>query len=112
MTQDLGRVDQNGYLQITGRIKDIIIRGGHNIHPAKIEALAMRHPGVAAGRCGRRKGRTFGERVCIVVMPKDTYPLIRPIFSRICIGKESQNTTCRNVPSGGRRFPYLRTERY
>jgi acyl-CoA synthetase (AMP-forming)/AMP-acid ligase II len=71
MTQDIGRVDQNGYLQITGRIKDIIIRGGHNIHPAKIEALAMRHPGVARAAAVAVKDERLGERVCIVVMPKD-----------------------------------------
>ena len=47
MTGDLGWIDENGYLRITGRKKDIIIRGGHNIYPARIEALGMRHPGVA-----------------------------------------------------------------
>jgi acyl-CoA synthetase (AMP-forming)/AMP-acid ligase II len=46
MTGDLGWMDENGYLRITGRKKDVIIRGGHNICPAKIEALAGRHPAV------------------------------------------------------------------
>ncbi len=41
MTGDLGWVDENGYLRITGRKKDVIIRGGHNIYPAKIEALGV-----------------------------------------------------------------------
>ena len=46
MTGDLGWVDENGYLRITGRKKDVIIRGGHNIYPAKIEVAvrdASRH---------------------------------------------------------------------
>ena len=45
-TGDLGRLDADGYLWITGRAKDLIIRGGHNIDPAEIEDALMRHPDV------------------------------------------------------------------
>jgi fatty-acyl-CoA synthase len=44
---DLGRVDANGYLWITGRAKDLIIRGGHNIDPLGIEEVLYEHPAVA-----------------------------------------------------------------
>ncbi|NPD13806.1 acyl-CoA synthetase [Xinfangfangia sp. D13-10-4-6] len=44
---DLGRIDPEGYLFITGRAKDLIIRGGHNIDPAVIEEALMGHPAVA-----------------------------------------------------------------
>ena len=44
---DLGRIDQEGYLWITGRAKDLIIRGSHNIDPVAIEEVFFQHPGVA-----------------------------------------------------------------
>lgn len=69
LTGDLGRLDGDGYLQITGRIKDIIIRGGHNIHPAHIERLTSRYPGVERAAAIPVKDERLGEKVCIVVMP-------------------------------------------
>ena len=44
---DLGRLDEDGYLWITGRAKDLVIRGGHNIDPAPIEDVLFAHPSVA-----------------------------------------------------------------
>jgi acyl-CoA synthetase len=68
MSGDLGVLDETGNLRIEGRLKDLIIRGGHNIYPTHIEALALRHGGV--GRCAAFPvaDERLGERVCIAII--------------------------------------------
>jgi acyl-CoA synthetase len=68
MTGDLGTIDANGYLRIAGRQKDIIIRGGHNIHPARVEELASRHPAIHRVAAVPVKDARLGEKVCLAVM--------------------------------------------
>jgi acyl-CoA synthetase (AMP-forming)/AMP-acid ligase II len=68
MSGDLGRLDAKGCLEIVGRKKDLIIRGGHNIHPAKIEDLAMRHKAVARAAAFAVADRRLGEKVCLSVI--------------------------------------------
>ncbi len=66
-TGDLGRLDADGYLWITGRAKDLIIRGGHNIDPAEIEEALAGHPDVAfAGAIGQPDAHS-GEIPCVYV---------------------------------------------
>lgn len=66
-TGDLGRVDGDNYLWITGRAKDLIIRGGHNIDPALIEEALLAHDAVAfAGAIGQPDPHT-GEMPCAYV---------------------------------------------
>ena len=66
-TGDLGRLDGDGYLWITGRAKDLIIRGGHNIDPAEIEEAMSSHPAVAfAGAIGQPDAFA-GELPCVYV---------------------------------------------
>jgi acyl-CoA synthetase len=68
MTGDLGTLDADGYLRISGRAKDIIIRGGHNIHPARIEELATRHAAVQRAAAVPVKDARLGEKVCLAVV--------------------------------------------
>jgi acyl-CoA synthetase len=68
MTGDLGSLDANGYLRIAGRRKDVIIRGGHNIHPGRVEALAMRHAAVERAAAVAVPDARLGEKLCLVVM--------------------------------------------
>jgi acyl-CoA synthetase (AMP-forming)/AMP-acid ligase II len=69
-TGDLGRVDENGYLRVTGRLKDVIIRGGENVSVKEIEDLLMEHPAVADVAVVGMPDPLFGERACAFVAPK------------------------------------------
>jgi acyl-CoA synthetase len=68
MSGDLGVIDKGGNLRIEGRLKDLIIRGGHNIYPATIEALALRHSEVKRVACFPVRDERLGERVCIAII--------------------------------------------
>ncbi|MEJ2123119.1 MAG: class I adenylate-forming enzyme family protein, partial [Alphaproteobacteria bacterium] len=68
MSGDLGVMDAVGNLRIEGRLKDLIIRGGHNIYPAQIESLALRHPAVARCAAFPVPDERLGERVCLAVI--------------------------------------------
>jgi len=69
-TGDLARVDEQGYVRITGRSKDVIIRGGENIPVVEIEALLYRHPAIAMAAVVAYPDERMGERACAVVVPK------------------------------------------
>jgi len=75
MTGDLGRIDAEGYLRVTGRKKEIIIRGGRNIHPAHIEALALHHSAVEKAAAFPLSDKRLGERVCLAVVISKDMPL-------------------------------------
>jgi acyl-CoA synthetase len=68
MTGDLGTLDARARLRIVGRKKDIIIRGGRNIHPARIEDLARAHPAVLKVAAIPVADERLGEKVCIAVV--------------------------------------------
>ena len=68
-TGDLGSMDERGYLAVAGRIKDMIIRGGENIHPREIENVLVSHPGVAEAVVVGVADRFWGEVVAAVIRP-------------------------------------------
>jgi len=70
MSGDLGRFDAQGNLHVVGRMKDLIIRGGHNIFPARIEDLAHRHPGVSKAVAFAVADERLGERVCLAIIAR------------------------------------------
>jgi non-ribosomal peptide synthetase component E (peptide arylation enzyme) len=66
-TGDRAKIDRSGNLKITGRMKDIIIRGGENISPAMVEELLCSHPGIADAAVIGMPDEKLGERVCAYV---------------------------------------------
>ena len=70
-TGDLGRIDKDGYIWITGRAKDLIIRGGHNIDPSVIEETISSHPTVAMVGAIGQPDADKGELPCAYVQLND-----------------------------------------
>jgi acyl-CoA synthetase len=68
LSGDLGSLDSQGNLKIEGRLKDLIIRGGHNIYPAEIEARALRHAHVDKAAAFPVADERLGEKVCLAVI--------------------------------------------
>jgi fatty-acyl-CoA synthase len=73
-TGDLGQVDAGGFVYLTGRAKDLIIRGGHNIDPKVIEDALLAHPAVRAAAAVGRPDRHAGEVPVAYVVPAGPGP--------------------------------------
>ena len=65
---DLGRMDTGGYVRVTGRVKDIIIRGGMNISARAIEEHLVRHPAIADVAVVAMPDERLGEKACAYVV--------------------------------------------
>jgi len=65
----MGKIDDEGYLHLTGRLKDLIIRGGENISPLEIEDVISKMDEVQAVRVIGVKDELYGEQVCACVVP-------------------------------------------
>ncbi|UYV39214.1 malonyl-CoA synthase [Rhodobacteraceae bacterium D3-12] len=71
ITGDLGEIDEDGYVHIVGRNKDLIISGGYNIYPKEVELLLDDQPGVLESAVIGVPHPDFGETVLGVIVPKD-----------------------------------------
>jgi acyl-CoA synthetase (AMP-forming)/AMP-acid ligase II len=70
-TGDLGIKDADGFIRVTGRSKDLIIRGGVNIAPLEIDEVLLKHPGVAEAAAVGVPDKIYGEEVVAYVVAKD-----------------------------------------
>ena len=69
-TGDLGRVDEDGYLWVEGRRDDLIVSGGENVRPERVEAAIGAHPDVAEVAVAGREDREWGQAVVAFVVPR------------------------------------------
>lgn len=72
-TGDLGFVDDDGYLHIEGRSKDVIIRGGENISPKELEDFLGTHPKIDNVQVLAVKDEKFGDEICAWIIPKEQF---------------------------------------
>jgi len=79
-TEDLGLLDKDGYLQITGRLKDLIIRGGVNVSPIPIEDAISKHPDIKNVAVVGYPDDRLGERICAVVLPYERKPSLEELI--------------------------------
>src|SRR5438270_8999401 len=88
-TSDLATMDSHGYVNIVGRLKDMVIRGGENLFPAEIEAFLIRHPKVADVQVVGVPDAFFGEELLAVVIHKAGEQLTEQELRDNCQGQIS-----------------------
>jgi len=86
-TGDLAVMDADGYVNITGRIKDLIIRGGENVSPREIEEFLYSHPGIIDVQVVGVPDTKFGEEVCAFVQARDGTIVDTETVREFCQGK-------------------------
>ena len=86
-TGDLGTIDEDGYVRITGRSKDLIIRGGENISPREIEEILLTHRSVQEAYVYGVPDEFFIQKVAVAVRLKDGESLDVEQFREFCLGQ-------------------------
>ena len=84
---DLAVMDEEGYVKITGRIKDMIIRGGENVYPREIEEFLYSHPAIQDAHVFGIPDQRYGERVCVWAKLKDNHTLTEEQLKAFCKDK-------------------------
>jgi len=103
-TGDLARMDKDDYIRITGRAKDIIIRGGENIPVVEIEGLLYRHPLVQEAAIVAMPDARLGERACAFIVTRGGAPLA---LDALCDFLLAQKTAKQYLPERVALLPEL-----
>ena len=83
-TGDLAVMDENGYVKITGRAKDMIIRGGENVYPREIEEFLYTHPDVSDVQVYGVPDEKYGEQIAAAIIPKSGTSLTEEDVKEFC----------------------------
>ena len=86
-TGDLATMDDEGYVNIVGRIKDMVIRGGENVYPREIEEFLYRHPQIQDVQVVGVPDQKFGEELCAWIIAKPGQTLDEAGVREFCKGK-------------------------
>ena len=86
-TGDLATIDEDGYCNIVGRIKDMVIRGGENIYPREVEEFLYTHPAIADVQVFGVPDKQYGEQLCAWIRVKDGENLTEQAVLDFCKGQ-------------------------
>ena len=86
-TGDLATMDENGYCNIVGRIKDMVIRGGENVYPREIEEFLYRHPKIRDVQVVGLPDKRFGEELCAWIVPREGETITEDEVRDFCKGQ-------------------------
>lgn len=90
-TGDLGTMDDGGYVRVTGRLKDMIIRGGENIYPREIEEFLYQHPKILDVQVAGVPDEKYGETAAAWIIVKEGQMLTEEEIRAFCKGKISHH---------------------
>ena len=96
-TGDIAILDEDGYLEITGRIKDMVIRGGENVYPREIEEFLYKHPGIQDVQVVGVPDPKYGEELMAWIIAKDGETLNSEDIREYCKGKISYHKIPRYI---------------
>jgi fatty-acyl-CoA synthase len=86
-TGDLAMMDDQGYVRVVGRIKDMVIRGGENVYPREIEEFLYMHPSVADVQVIGVPDERYGEELMAWIIPRPGTSLSQEAVREFCQGK-------------------------
>ncbi len=96
-TGDLGTIDEEGYANITGRIKDMVIRGGENLYPREIEEFLYRHPKIRDVQVVGLPDAKYGEELCAWIILHDGRSASEEEIRDFCRGQIARNKIPRYI---------------